>query len=280
MIDVITVVFREELEILQVQAQSLDMYGHGMGIQRIYVVVNDDTDVARNIEPRWWGSLADCVQIVPQQMFSAQLPELGWLSQQILKLLTATLSYQPWSLVLDAKTVLIRPLEVHRLIAPDGRITAGTAPVQAVFAEAARRVGNLFDIDITEVLMPQGVPFLFENSAVRAMIAEVELRTQQPFVKWFADQGMVTEFILYSGYQQWQRGGLDQVTTPPQSSYRYCNICHSQVQQFDQRMEMAEHPDTATVSVHRHAWQQISPEQQQAYRNFLLNRGIESAQKI
>jgi hypothetical protein len=280
MIDVITVVFRDELEILQVQAQSLDMYAHDLGIQRIYVVVNDDTDVVDAIQPSWWGSLADRVCVVPRQMFSARLPDLGWLSQQILKLLTATLSYQPYSMILDAKTILIQPLELHRLFAPDGRITAGTAPVQTVFAQAARQVGGLFDIDVTHVLMPQGVPFLFDNSAVRAMIAEVELRTQQPFVDWFSAQGTVTEFILYSGYQQWRHSGLDSVTTPALSDYRYCNICHSQVQQFDQRMVMAQHPGTATVSVHRRAWAQISPAQQQVYREFLLSRGIQQAAKI
>jgi len=280
MIDVITVVFRDELEILQVQAQSLGMYAYDLGVQRIYVVVNDDADVADAIQTKWWGRLADRVCIVPRRMFSAQLPDLGWLSQQILKLLTATLSYQPYSMVLDAKTILIQPLNLHRLFAPDGRITAGTAPVQTVFTEAARRVGGLFDIAVTDVLMPQGVPFLFENSAVRAMIAEVELRTQQFFVKWFADQGMVTEFILYSGYQQWRHSGLDSVTAPTLSDYRYCNICHSQVQQFDQRMGMAQHPDTATVSVHRQAWAQISPAQRQVYREFLLSRGIQQAAKI
>jgi len=280
MIDIITVVFRDELEILQVQAQSLAMYAQDLGIKRIYVVVNDTADVAAAIQSQWWGSFADRVQIVPCETFSAQLPSNGWVSQQILKLLTATLSYQPYSMVLDAKTIMVEHMEIHRLFAQDGKINAGTAPVQTVFAQAACQVGELFDIDITHVLMPQGVPFLFENSAVRAMIAEVELRTQQPFVDWFAEQGTVTEFILYSGYQQWRHHGLTNVTAPPEYDYRYCNICHSQVEQFDQRLAMAQHPDTATVSVHRRAWAQITPVQQQAYREFLLSRGIRQAEKI
>jgi hypothetical protein len=275
MIDLVTVVFQDELPVLQVQAQSVDLYAQHIGIQNIYVMVNDDLQVADQIDPAWWGTLADRVRVIPKNIFSAEFAEDGWHSQQILKLLGSSLSYNRWSFVLDAKTILIQDIKLDRLFMPDGRMSWGHYPIQPVFEDSGRITGELFQIELERVLAPMGVPFLFDNQLVRGLIAEVEHRTQTPFIEWFGSHGMLTEFILYSGYIQYLFGSLDTVSTVGSAmAYSVCNICHSEVGMFDTKFSLTDKDNILTVSVHRRAWQQLSPEQQQQYRDFLVSKNI------
>ena len=275
MIDLVTVVFQDELPILKVQAQSVDLYGQHIGIQNIYVMVNDDQSVVDQIDPAWWGALANRVRIVPRNIFSTEFPNDGWLSQQILKLLGSSLSYNRWSLVLDAKTILVQDIKLDRLFMPDGRMSWGHHPIQPVFQESGRITSELFQIDLKNVLAPMGVPFLFDNQLVRGLIAEVELRVQTPFIRWFKDHGMLTEFILYSGYCQYRYGSLDVVSTVNSAAgYGVCNICHSEFKKFDTKFDIADNANILTVSIHRRAWSQLHADQQQRYRDFLVSKNI------
>jgi hypothetical protein len=275
MIDLVTVVFQDELPILQVQAQSVDLYGQHIGIQNIYVMVNDDPLVADQIDPAWWGKLSDRVRIIPRNIFSAEFSNDGWHSQQILKLLGSSLSYNRWSLVLDAKTILVQDIKLDRLFMPDGRMSWGHHPIQTIFKESGRITSELFQIDLRNVLAPMGVPFLFDNQHVRGLIAEVESRTQTPFIEWFGERGMITEFILYSGYIQYRCGSLDAVSTDNSTTeYKLCNICHSEFENFDIKFAREDNANILTVSIHRRAWNQLRPDQQQRYRDFLVLKNI------
>jgi hypothetical protein len=281
MIDLVTVVFQDELPVLQVQAHSVDLYAQHIGIQNIYVMVNDDLQVADQIDPAWWGTLADRVRIIPKNIFSAEFSEDGWHSQQILKLLGSSLSYNRWSLVLDAKTILIQDIKLDRLFMPDGRMSWGHYPIQPVFEESGRITSELFQIELERVLAPMGVPFLFDNQLVRGLIAEVEHRTQTPFIKWFGSHGMLTEFILYSGYIQYLFGSLDAVSTVDSAmAYDVCNICHSEVGMFDTKFDLADKDNILTVSVHRRAWSQLRLEQQQRYQDFLVSKNINTRTEL
>jgi hypothetical protein len=275
MIDLVTVVFQDELPILQVQAHSVDLYAQHIGVQNIYVMVNDDLQVAEQVDPAWWGTLADRVRIIPKNIFSAEFSQDGWHSQQILKLLGSSLSYNRWSLILDAKTILIQDIKLDRLFMPDGRMSWGHYPIQPVFEDSGRITGELFQIKLERVLAPMGVPFLFDNQLVRGLIAEVERRTQTPFIKWFGSHGMLTEFILYSGYIQYLFGSLDAVSTVDSAmAYSVCNICHSEVEMFDTKFDLADKDNILTVSVHRRTWSQLRADQQQRYRDFLASKNI------
>jgi hypothetical protein len=281
MIDLVTVVFQDELPVLQVQARSVDLYAQHIGIQNIYVMVNDDPLVAEQIDPAWWGTLADRVRIIPKNIFSAEFSEDGWHSQQILKLLGSSLSYNRWSLILDAKTILIQDIKLDWLFMPDGRMSWGHYPIQPVFEESGRITSDLFQIELDRVLAPMGVPFLFDNQLVRGLIAEVECRTHTPFIKWFSSHGLLTEFILYSGYIQYLFGSLDTVSTVDSAmAYSVCNICHSEVGMFDTKFDLADKDNILTVSVHRRAWNQLRPEQQQRYRDFLASKNINTGAEL
>jgi hypothetical protein len=271
MIDICTVVFEPELLYLKAQARSIELYCANIGIRSILIMVNDERSVANNVDPAWWGSLQDRVTVIPRQAFSTNFPEHGWLGQQTLKLLGAAAIYNTWCMALDAKTIFVNPFELSELIDAQQRPKTGIRTIQPVFDPSRVRVSKLFDIDQQHVLGPAGVPFLFHTRSVRAMIADIERRVQQPFTDWFHAQGMITEFVLYSGFLQSQ-GHLDQLYNTNINGIKCNNLCHSEVSQFETKFRTM--PSSHTVSVHRGAWSQLTADQQQRYRDFLRSRGI------
>jgi hypothetical protein len=274
MIDICTVVFEPEIPTLRLQAQSLDLYCRNIGIRNIYVVVNDDDNIAQTIDPAWWGDLASHVLVVPRTAFSVPWINNGWVTQQLWKMLAASMSYNTWTMVLDAKTVFVREADLDTMLDSQGRAAVGYLPVYPVFEPARRIVDDLFGIKIEQQIGPGGVPFLFHNDTVRFMIADVTLHTRQSFPRWFQDQGVLTEFMLYSGYVQHKYAQADCIINPANQLGLIINICHSQQSQFDHLLDRMRTENPLTVSVHREAWQRASESQQMAYKFFLIDRGI------
>jgi hypothetical protein len=280
MIDIITVVFQEELPILKLQAESIDLYCQDINLGSIYVIVNDDTD-PNKIDVDWWGTLSDRVRVIPRSVWGIDYAENGWLSQQLLKLLGSANSKNTWSMILDAKTIIVQPIDLNRIFDSQNRLTWGYFPIFPVFEPARKIVSKLFDIDLKNVAGPAGVPFFFHNSTVRSMIKDVELRTQQSFGDWFQQQGMVTEFILYSGYLEYRDTTLD-VMYDQNNKFRYqvCNISHGEVELFNTKFLEMMHPNILTVSVHRKAWTILTDIQRKAYKDFLTLHSISQAREL
>jgi hypothetical protein len=276
MIDICTVVFRDEISVLRAQAQSVGLYAHDLGVRNIYVVVNDHDDVVSEIDAHWWGRLAPRVMIMPRSLFSAAWADNGWVSQQLWKMLACTLSYNTYTMVLDAKTILVRPLALQELIDLSGRVCTGMLPLYPVFEASQRITEQLFDITMTQQLGPGGVPFFFHNDTVRFMISETTFRTQQSFPVWFQAQGRLTEFVLYSGYVQHRYGSQDSLYADHRSVHPV-NVCHSEVAAFDRKIVEMQESQTTSVSVHRGAWQALDTGQRLVYRTYLIDRGITAA---
>lgn len=279
MIDIATVVFRDELPVLKLQAQSVARYCQHIGIRNIYVIVNDDDDTIHQIDPAWWGNLANHVLVVPRSAFSTEFVQDGWVSQQALKLLAASISYNTWTMVLDAKTIFARELLLKDLIDEDGRARVGTLDIYPVFETTRLMVNQTYNIDLQKQLGPGGVPFLFQNDVVRLMIAETTFMVKQQFPRWFQAKGRLTEFMLYSGYLQYRFGNFDTFYNPD-FSFTLVNVCHSEVESFDRKLAEMHSSDPLTVSVHRKAWAALSGDQQQNYKNFLIDRGITEAWQL
>ena len=282
MIDIVTVVFREELPILKVQAQSVDLYCQDIGIQTIYVVVNDDQSIVQEIDPAWWGSLSSHVKIIHRQEFGCEFVADGWLTQQLLKILCAALSQNQYTMILDAKTILVKPLELNYLFDLQGRQIWGYTPIQPVFKPAGLLVSKLFDIDIAHVAGPSGVPFLFHGNTVREMVSMVTKITNQSFPAWFQQMGMITEFILYTGYILYRDGTLDRVYSKnyPIKCIPGVNICHSETDQFDKKILTMLQDNILTVGIHRNCWNKLTSNQQALYVTILQSRGITQAKSI
>ena len=58
MIDIVTVVFQEELPILRLQAESIELYCQNMMLGNIVVVINDESMSTADIDPAWYGNMA------------------------------------------------------------------------------------------------------------------------------------------------------------------------------------------------------------------------------
>lgn len=268
MIDLVTVVFRDELSILRLQAQSINQYCQYTDIGRIYIVVNDDTVDVSEIELSWWGVFRSQVTVVHRRAWPVQYSDNGWLTQQLLKLLATDLCTSEWSMVLDAKTIFIKPVANV-----ESKPQVGALSIQPVFEPSQQIVSDLFDITFNQQLGPGGVPFILNNTLVKEMLEEISIRTGQSFADWFQDQGMVTEFILYSGYVIYKYGSFDFLYDTNHCVLRPCNICHSEVNSFKRKFD--EMQSAGTVSIHRNAWNQLTVKQQQQYQEFLSSRGIQ-----
>lgn len=275
MIDIVTVVFGEELPILSCQAQSLDLYCQDLGIQKIFVMVNEP-DLANKIDLSWYGSLADKVCVIPRETFGVTWPDNGWLNQQLLKILGGAMSMNTWSMVLDAKTVLTRPFTKAQLLTDQGQVKLGWIPIKEVFYPARDIANRLFGSDNGEILSPSGVPFFFHNKSVRSMIDYVESKTHQDFNCWFLDQGMLTEFVLYSAWIALDTDRRDLYTGIDDNTLHICHVCHVFADQFDQ-MVNGHNDFSHTLSVHRRTWAQLSDSQKQLFREKLVQKGISRA---
>jgi hypothetical protein len=277
MIDIITVVFEPEIPVLRAQAQSIALYGQKLGIRNIYVVLNDSEIIANQIDPSWWGPLANSVLVIPRTAFSTSFVENGWVSQQVLKLLAASISYNTYSMIMDAKSLLVKEINPAEFISDTGQIHTGLLDIYPVFEPSRKITSELFDIDLKKQLGPGGVPFIMHNDTVRMMIAETTMRTKTSFPFWFQQQGMLTEFILYSGFVQFLCGELTVLYSNENKLGAQINVSHDEVDQWNKKFFYMSRPNTFAVSVHRTAWKNMLPEQQQQYRDLLLQRGIEAA---
>jgi len=265
MIDIITVVFEDELETLKTQAQSLAVYGENL--DTIFVVINEDTGLGSKIDRSWWGRFQEHVQVVSRQAFGTVWSDNGWVSQQALKLLTSTISSNEWSIILDAKTFFVNPM-----FNIDVKPKVGELEIYSVFESSRQIVNDLFGINLVKQLGPGGVPFVINNAHTREMITWIESHTQQPFAEWFQNQGMLTEFLLYSGWIQYKFGSLDLIYDTSTSIIKPCNLCHSEVAIFDTKFNQM--LNATTISIHRRAWRQLTSQQQTQYQDFLHSKGI------
>jgi len=263
MIDICTVVFQEELDVLKLQARSIELYAHDVGVIR--VITNDDCVV----DSAWWGKLSNQVEIIPRIQFGSTWCDNGWVSQQALKILGCVVGTNAWTIVLDAKTILTTQQNVFDA---QGRPQVGVLEIYPVFEPSRQIINQLFEIDLQQQLGPGGVPFFINNAQARDMITDIEYRTGIDFAEWFQAQGRVTEFMLYSGYLQ-SKNLIDVLYNTEISTITPGNVCHSEVAAWDRKYQ--EMSQATTVSVHRNAWRQLSTEQQQQYTDFLASRGIE-----
>ena len=183
-------------------------------------------------------------------------------------------------MVLDAKTIFVRELDPDKFVGEDKRLALGWHTIEEVFRPSRDIVNSFFGIDLQDVIGPAGVPFFFHNDTIRFMISEVTYRSGKSFPLWFQEQGMLTEFILYSGYVQYKFGKLDKFIHPANRLGSIVNVCHSQVGVFDQLFDKMKDPETLTVSVHRNAWNQLTPNQRNQYQNFLIDTGNYTAYNL
>lgn len=271
MIDIITVVYRGELDFLKIQARSLDLYVKPEDVGTVYVIVNDFDEVCDYIDPAWWTKHR--VQIVPYSKWDYTTRVNGWENQQLCKLLAAAEANCTWSMCLDAKTWFIQELDLVKLFDADGKPTVGAIPVFDVFKPSQEFVEQYYGVSMPNVIGPAGVPFMFHTNTVANMIAEFS-----DFINFFQTHvrypHFITEFHLYSAYVLARYDNLESLYNKTQY-YECCNIADFDVAEFDRHItRIRSSPRMLTASIHRRAYPLLTDEQLNAWNTFLDSRKL------
>ena len=268
MIDLITVVFREEIPFLKIQAQSINQYLNSVEINTITIVVNDTDDVVDLIDPTWFTH--PNVKIVPYSKWNYTPRINGWENQQLCKLLAAGEAQSEWSLVLDSKTWFVKPFRLSELFDSNGRGRVGRCAAFPVFKSSQDFVESLYEISMPDIVGPHGVPFLFHTATAKELIA-----SEIDFIEFFQTNvrfpHLVIEFHLYTGFVLKKYGSLDTLYSEDQV-YHPVNIAHFQLDEFDDLLSSMYKSSTSTASIHRKIYELMTPEQFDAWDGFIQNR--------
>jgi hypothetical protein len=277
-IDLITVVFQQELHLIKIQARSIELNLESHRINKIYVVVDSDDSVADLVDPAWWGINANKVKIIPRSQLGLA-PQLdGWSRQQLYKLLAAEQAESEWSMCLDAKTWFVQSLEWDKLFDGNGLVRFRSFPTIDHFKSAQVFLEKFYNIELPHVIGPGGVPFMFRTELVKEMVKDIEQRTGSSFFDWFAlhvmEPDRITEFMLYSGYVIHKLGSYSSLYSRDQY-YTVTNMADRQVaEEFDLIMGRMHGPYNLTASIQGRAYPHLNDEQLDVWVNFLFSRNL------
>lgn len=271
MLTFVTVVYSNELDYLQTQARSFDLYVDPNLVDTIAIIVNDDPQVVDQIDTGWWGQFADRVKIT-QQHYPAVA---GWDSQQLGKLLGAERATTEWSIALDAKTWFIKPVS-HSSFFIGNRAWATMYKIgpnhRQYFQSSLDFVNQLYNIDM-QVLLHSGVPYVFHTETVKTMIDNVEENFIDFFLKQVQHPTLLVEFYLYSAYVLKHYGDYNQLYA--KLSKEYCvNIADTELERFDELFARMHEPQILTASIHKRAVDLLKPEQLGKWQEFLKQRNL------
>ena len=274
MFDLITIIFRDELPFLKIQAESISQYINPQDINEITIVVNDSDDVADLIDSAWWKQHQSKVKIKCRSHWNYEPTVNGWESQQLLKLLAAADSSSAWSMVLDAKTWFIKTVLHDKLFTPDNRAKSGIVKgMSEHFSTGRKFVEDYFNITMPMVIGPSGVPFMFHTESVTELINSID-----NFVGFFETNVrypiFITEFNLYSGFIISKYKDIEKLYGNP-TYYTAVNIADSESGEFDEKFAtMSTQPRIFTVSIHRKTYAKLTPTQVVTWVNFLKERNL------
>lgn len=276
MIDFATVVFQEELELLKVQAKSINLYCKQEPIDNIFVIINDTKDICDRVNLSWYRDLASKVRVLHcSELTNVTYDMHGWDSQQLLKLLISVKSLSKYCFVLDAKTWFVKD-SMHSLLSTKDLANCVLMKMFDHFAQSAVFLSKYFDNDINHIIGPGGVPFAFHTDTVRSLVSYIEHRENKNFDEWFKEKvqypSSITEFTLYSAYIQ--TNDLFQTIYSTKSNYNVINVADFQMNQIDQLMKEMHSKNTLTTSLHRNVYKFLSESQFYNWCKFLSEKNL------
>jgi hypothetical protein len=267
--DLLTVVFRDEISLLKTQARSIDEYVSPEDVNEIKVIVNDVADVAELIDVAWWGKHQSKVKVALRN-FNCVVN--GWESQQLCKLLGTASSDETWVTVLDAKTWFIQPYDMSKLFDAQGRVRYRSVPLSEHFLSSKNFVKQLYGVDLVTVIGPGGVPFLFHVATVKELVNCID-----NFVDFFQVNvkypNLIAEFYLYSGYVLSKYNTYDVLYNQDDPYYVNFNVAHNEPEKIDVFKQHLS-PQLLTASIHRNAYPLLSENQLKTWHDFLIERKL------
>ncbi len=205
----VTVVFDAELDLLELQARSLQRYIAEATASEFIIVNNGVRDFSSATQRRLrqaYGPLWHSVRIIRTAELIEARGSGGWRSQQAAKLAIARQILTPYYVVLDAKNHLTRAVDIASFIGPDGRAhgafhTYEDHPLRPSLESALDYLGASAEQKYGSITSfpPTATPFVFDTSLVRAMLDDIERREGIPFIVTFEREKLL-EFFLYSGW--------------------------------------------------------------------------------
>jgi len=276
-IDILTVVFQQELYYLEIQARSIEQYIDCDKIGKIFVIVNDEDSVCSSIDVDWWGQNSNKVEIVPRSQFGVVESIDGWSSQQLYKLFGASIAISNWSMCLDAKTWFVKYLDFKKMFDETGRVNVHSFPTIPVFKPAEEFVEQFYNIESKQVIGPGGVPFFFHTETVKSLITDLEKNHNTNLIDFFSKNVMfpvcLTEFMLYSGYVKYKYGTHDTLYSQYQY-YAINNVADFQVSEFDTIFGYMQQDHNLTASIHRRVYPLLKDQQLACWVDFLYEKKL------
>ncbi len=207
-LDIVTVGFSPELNLLKLQARSIAKYFSHDAIGSIQIIINEKnpkffkTYFHEHVLAEY-GVLKDKVHLYHYcELTGKKLKKIGWRSQQILKLVAHSIVGTENYLVLDCKNHFIRPVNFQNFVADDGRLISHQYKITDYFWRQYELACTFFGLPSApkhEYALPTVTPFLMKTQIAADLVVDVSTKAQMHFADAFMKEGF-TEFYLYYAY--------------------------------------------------------------------------------
>lgn len=208
-LELVTIVYRPELLLLQLQARSIGRHLSLDNVRKVHVVLNEDApDELRALIEAFaadeYGQASDRLRIWSASELMPSQELRGWRKQQTLKLAIARHIQTAKFLVLDAKNHFVRPVNSDTFLDEIGRIrsfwTTQGGSLQNYLINCLRYYGLPVEWSL-QAAMPAITPFGLYTQAVVTMMDNIAARENMSFFEFFHTPGRdVTEFFLYFAF--------------------------------------------------------------------------------
>jgi len=202
----VSVTFRDDLNLIRLQARSIARFVDPALIDRYIIIVNHAASDPVHAQTRE-AVLAEMQGFKKPVLFMTQTDlirpakdEEGWRSQQVLKLMIARKLEGEAYILLDAKNHFVRPVG-YSCFFPEGRaITRSYKPAPAL-QKFFDRTAAYYGLDPKMVAgdaMPATTPYILYTDWVRDLIDDIETHERCSLADFMLIKNtLVTEFFLY-----------------------------------------------------------------------------------
>lgn len=277
----VTVVFGLDVELMSLQAKSMDKYCPEWLVHEIIVIDN-----FTGAKPKGWyerlksdyGKLWGKVRIIEASNITSTKGSYGWWTQQALKLAVGKHVKSDRYVLLDAKNHLICPLTRNFLETPEGKTKINgypyiNHPLQKHLAACCKYVG----IDLSKAeknFVRTTTPFTIVTSEVKSLVSGLEAKEKTSLLTVLTKHNL-TEFFIYAAmlqkagkfdtYYDWSQPLIADLW-PAQGSNDWC---------VKGVIKAAQEDTTGPfLAVHRGALKHMTPVGQKAMAEFWVSKGL------
>jgi hypothetical protein len=256
------------------QGRSITSYVANEDVANIFVIINDEQSVAIEVDKLWWGEHRRKVKILTRDQISCPPYGTGWDSQQLCKLVTASISKEDYVLILDAKTWFVKPFVKTDIFPGDNKINVVLQGIQPVFQSGWDYLINEFGIeDPKKQPGPSGVPYIMKPASVRELFKYIENKHNRSFRDWYREYSLtptfITEFLLYASWIYFNEG-YDQYTG--EQPWEPVNIARSEGKLFNEKLKLMNNTNTLTASIHADV--KLSAKRKKEWNSFLIEKHL------